>query len=1040
MGCFTHDTQYFDTVLRYSMGSNSILAWMNREDAIDPLRGKTFDLTGRLGHVNVNGMGLPGCVPNSVNYGCASEPFAQMFHPSYGACAEICQGFEFMGLQGADKCFCGNAYGHAGRADDDLSSCGVRGVNCASGSPSSCRSAHAVYRVPRTTGGLTSARGRLVVREGADTSVRLVQFVGSSAALGGAVYVHDSKLAMERVSFVRNAASKETHFSACASTCASMAGGTSVGNQGLVVTGAGMVDACSVACRTPLEDAEQCKRVTCNGLMMAKLAACNGGCDAAHHSSFSISSKGGGLYGVCSSKCDSSLISLSNVEFAGNFAAQGGAIYISRIPLRAEHVVFVANRATDAGGALFVGNAAYSEVTFVHIDSSSFISSESPRGAVNVGRNVALLIHEATFDSSLAVACTESDVCTPLEEQDSVPGRDIVATGSRLLKLLDVSYGARVPSVTIAPDKSIATCGENPCPAGFGCQETTFNGLVTTLSCVPCPSGQHSTDGVSCLSCIPGSGPSTNRTTCEPCAAQYYSSCDTDSECVECPSPGVVSDDHTACSSPTTSFRCSAGLFCPADVLCRRARDCVACPPGSFSTAGSQCISCSSGVGRVANANQTGCVHCVPGTAASADHSSCLPCGNEQFSNFETALRCETCQFPRVINSNRTTCTKCPRGYGPTAGEGRLCIRCTGRDFGTGDDVCKQCPDDKVTSPRNDGCVPCENRQVAVDGQCLCAPGNYNASDGILACSVGLDCDIDATRRSGCEPCPDDCIRCPVGTDGRSSVPMLKAGYGMPESLARKGHSLARIRDEMRADIMLYPCPLPSMCVGEHFVVAKPEINATNIASFLSSNAEIAGDLKSAKTAAMQLVHAAGKAGWTPDAEVLDTGPLMDARSEEEQLTVAKAALKDYYVSTPDDTVVVFDSVMEALAAARSPIALQLPAIKSTALSCRIGHDELSPLCATCAENYAGGSTSVCNDCNSADTVTRIPFFFVLLGLVYLLLIHAPAKFIEKREEQKRQAQALIHKDGYVHVAEAEDERASMIVYAKIIVSHFQIL
>ena len=45
-----------------------------------------------------------------------------------------------------------------------------------------------------------------------------------------------------------------------------------------------------------------------------------------------------------------------------------------------------------------------------------------------------------------------------------------------------------------------------------------------------------------------------------------------------------------------------------------------------------------------------------------------------------------------------------------------------------------------------------------------------------------------------------------------------------------------------------------------------------------------------------------------------------------------------------------------------------------------------------------------------------------------------------KREEQKRQAQALIRKDGDVHVAEAEDERASMIVYAKIIVSHFQIL
>ena len=45
-----------------------------------------------------------------------------------------------------------------------------------------------------------------------------------------------------------------------------------------------------------------------------------------------------------------------------------------------------------------------------------------------------------------------------------------------------------------------------------------------------------------------------------------------------------------------------------------------------------------------------------------------------------------------------------------------------------------------------------------------------------------------------------------------------------------------------------------------------------------------------------------------------------------------------------------------------------------------------------------------------------------------------------QREEKAKQMQAAAQQDGFVHVAEAQEERASAIVYAKIVISHFQII
>jgi hypothetical protein len=67
---------------------------------------------------------------------------------SLEVCADFCYGYEYMGLQWADLCFCGNAYGAYGQLEDGA--CGSRGDTCGQNNThvNLCAMRNAVFRLP----------------------------------------------------------------------------------------------------------------------------------------------------------------------------------------------------------------------------------------------------------------------------------------------------------------------------------------------------------------------------------------------------------------------------------------------------------------------------------------------------------------------------------------------------------------------------------------------------------------------------------------------------------------------------------------------------------------------------------------------------------------------------------------------------------------------------------------------------------------------------------------------------------------------------
>jgi predicted outer membrane repeat protein len=607
----------------------------------------------------------------------------------------------------------------------------------------------------------------------------------------------------------------------------------------------------------------------------------------------------------------------------------------------------------------------------------------------------------------------------------------LVAEDLDALRLYETEYDHE-GAVEIIPTPDIAACATNPCPRGYGCQQS----VGYSLSCIVCPPGTISPDGISCTQCDSGHGPNPERNACQLCPAQMYSNCDTSSVCTTCALPGEVDETRTSCSAPRRAFSCQPGTRCPVGGLCQNTDDCEMCPPGSVSATGQQCTPCEKkGRGRAANPEQTDCILCKPGTQTESDHSGCRPCAAQEYSNdLETGLQCHSCDFPRVVNSNQTRCTKCSRGSGPDPSR-KTCVQCTDRDFGTGDDVCRQCPDNKVTLADNSGCKDCGAREVAVDGVCRCAPDYYDTSTIHIVCHSS-DCESDAAHGSGCEPCPP-CIRCPVGPDGKSSVQLINAGFGLPKAWG--GHSLTQIvqRGDIDANVTVYPCPLAEMCLGDHFALpaatVETYINDSNVAQFLRTTEELEGDIPAAVSNLLNLAEATGITSADGASERLNSDELHSM--ELEQL---KGLLRTYYLEPPDASMVMTDNAMYLLSHIPGFTQPHDETQGCSHYSCREGHDELSPLCALCDENYAGGSTVVCNDCQSTAIVWRLVQIVVALVLAYILIIRVPMKLLARRRG-KQDAIHAFERDGFVLVGEAEDDQASIQVYTKILMSHFQV-
>ena len=317
--------------------------------------------------------------------------------------------------------------------------------------------------------------------------------------------------------------------------------------------------------------------------------------------------------------------------------------------------------------------------------------------------------------------------------------------------------------------------------------------------------------------------------------------------------------------------------------------------------------------------------------------------------------------------------------------------------------------------------------------RCHCPPGHYNATNGVVVCSTGVECAMNGSMGgTGCQPCPDSCTRCSVGPDGLSPTVLALPGYGMAHELA--GNSLAEIHAQGNYDtVVLYPCPIASTCVGDHFIVASSLVNKSNVDSFSACAYRESGS--KAMSAMVALVEAAGTEWWPQELSKSITWSESTANDRGKAIQSLQGALREYYLNTPDSRVVVCDSAMVALA--RDHV-VTLNVSEITAFGCVTGHNLNSPVCALCTDGYAGGSSTECVNCEGA--ATNALLVIVICIAVYSTVVFFHNRLKERKQRLKREADG--NPVGLVHVNQEcmGREEASIMVYAKCIISHFQIL
>ena len=98
--------------------------------------------------------------------------FAMPQNASLGTCSALCAGYKYIGMQGADQCFCDNSYGSYGSVDDE--NCGSTGDACGRGGTIynllHCDMMNAVYRVPSLTCADMTCDNGTAVKQGVSTT------------------------------------------------------------------------------------------------------------------------------------------------------------------------------------------------------------------------------------------------------------------------------------------------------------------------------------------------------------------------------------------------------------------------------------------------------------------------------------------------------------------------------------------------------------------------------------------------------------------------------------------------------------------------------------------------------------------------------------------------------------------------------------------------------------------------------------------------------------------------------------------------------
>eukprot|EP01046_Picozoa_sp_COSAG06_P042538 COSAG06_NODE_5434_length_3483_cov_4.532801_2_plen_547_part_00 len=208
---------------------------------------------------------------------------------------------------------------------------------------------------------------------------------------------------------------------------------------------------------------------------------------------------------------------------------------------------------------------------------------------------------------------------------------------------------------------TVATCYDNPCPAGSKC---TF--MDHSTNCEPCGPNELGADGISCAACHPGTEPNGDQTQCVQCASGLVSSIGI---CTFCAAGKTSSADRTGCipcppgtqrgAEDDACLQCPVGTqssdgvacgTCPAGASPTTARDgCTACEAGKHSADGLECISCSAGA--QPNLLKTGCDSCtlVGPNAFSPEGMACRDCPARNSPNYErTSCFCQANTYSAV--------------------------------------------------------------------------------------------------------------------------------------------------------------------------------------------------------------------------------------------------------------------------------------------------------------------------------------------------------------------------------------------------------
>ena len=368
--------------------------------------------------------------------------------------------------------------------------------------------------------------------------------------------------------------------------------------------------------------------------------------------------------------------------------------------------------------------------------------------------------------------------------------------------------GINTVCLACVPGTFSAGVGASACTR---CYPGSFSTGVGALSCTHCMQGKWSVstgrasecDGVCAEGTVSGSG----ATACMACAAGTYSNQNAcvgcglgfyyfQSRCVRCP-PGSANTRWPYASNSSACAPCDDPRF-----VANAAGDaCMRLPPGYVTSSGNA-VMCPVGTSR-AN-DELACIPCAAGTwAARPGQSICTPCPVGTFGQ-RGCIKCPQHTMSDTVAA--TVCTACAPGSEAST-DGTSCIPCPANHYHVMGVGCQVCGANMISPPGSIACTRCPDWTTSPDCR-VCPPGQYmdmyENNYYCAACPVGTHNPLHGSRSisdcvtceargyvpdasaAGCTPCPPgysslnayECTQCPAGTFSQDGIVCIPCGTG----------------------------------------------------------------------------------------------------------------------------------------------------------------------------------------------------------------------------------------------------------------------